>query len=90
MILDDDGDIDITGGQSFVMTSTAAATAEVSGEAWDNVSTATATAPAMAIVGIQDRDRTPVLEVHGSVTADVGVRAEDFLVTVNNLTTGET
>ena len=87
---DDDGDIDITGGQSFVMTSTAAATAEVSGEAWDNVSTATATAPAMAIVGIQDRDRTPVLEVHGSVTADVGVRAEDFLVTVNNLTTGET
>ena len=37
----DDGDIDITGGQSFVMTSVAAATAEVSGEAWDNVSTAT-------------------------------------------------
>ncbi|HHZ89282.1 TPA: YHYH protein [Candidatus Poribacteria bacterium] len=90
----DDGDIDITGGQSFVMTSTAAATAKVSGEAWDNVSTATATAtataPAMAIVGIQDQDRTPVLEVHGSVTADVGARAEDFLVTVNNLTTGET
>ena len=86
----DDGDIDVAGGQSFVITSTAAATAEVSGEAWDNVSTATATAPAMAIVGIQDRDKTPVLEVHGSVTTDVGVRAEDFLVTVNNLTTGKT
>jgi hypothetical protein len=86
----DDGDIDVAGGQSFVITSTAAATAEVSGEAWDNVSTATATAPAMAIVGIQDRNQTPVLEVHGSVTADIGVRAEDFLVTVNNLTTGKT
>ena len=86
----DDGDIDVTGGQSFVVISVTAATAEIRGKAWDNVSAVAATAPAMAIVGIQASDKTPVLEVHGSITADVGVKAEDFLVTVNNLTTGET
>ena len=40
----DDGDIPVTGGQSFVLTARKAATVVISGEAWENVS-ATAAAP---------------------------------------------
>lgn len=85
----DPGDISITGGQSFIVTARAAGTAEITGEAWDNVSVSASAAPPMAIVGHQVNEQTPVLEVHGAVVDEITGQAKDgFSITVKNLSTG--
>ncbi|MCH8295898.1 hypothetical protein IH992_32875 [Candidatus Poribacteria bacterium] len=87
----DDGDIDITGGQSFILIARNAGVAEITGEAWDNVSGSSSAAPPMALVGHQVDGQTPVLAVHGAVIDEViGVAKDGFRVTVRNLSTGAT
>ena len=84
----DDGDIAITGGQSFILRARAADTVEITGEAWDNVSDSVATAPPMALVGHKIDGQTPVLAVHGAVIDEIANAAQDgFRVTVKNLST---
>ena len=56
----DPGDIEITGGQSFILTAQRAAIVEISGDAWTNVS-GTSAAPQVALTGIEVGNTTPVL-----------------------------
>lgn len=85
----ENGDISITGGQSFIITARAAGVTEVTGEAWDNVSGSPSAAPPMMRVGHQVDEQTPVLEVHGVVVDEMTGRAlEGFHMTVKNLSTG--
>ena len=65
----DDGDIPVTGGQSFVLTAQAAATVAISGEGWTNMS-GTAAAPLRP--GLQVTDTTPMLALKGSITSPEG------------------
>ncbi|MBI1929652.1 PD40 domain-containing protein [Candidatus Poribacteria bacterium] len=82
----DDGDIAITGGQSFIVIARAGGTAEIRGVAWNNVSGNVA-APSIAFGHIDES--TPVLAVHGAVVDEVtGLAKESFRVTVKNLSTG--
>ncbi len=84
----DPGDIEITGGQSFILTAQRAAIVEISGEAWTNVS-GTAAAPQVALTGIEVGNTTPVLGLRGSIVDEgTGLKAEGFRVTVKNLSTG--
>ena len=62
----DDGDIPITGGQSFIISARAESVAKVTGEAWDNVSGALSAAPPTGTVGLEASERTPVLAIHGA------------------------
>jgi hypothetical protein len=85
---EDDGDMDVTGGQSFILSAGEAGTVEITGEAWDNISGSVATAPPMALVGHKIDGQTPVLEVHGAVIDEIANAAQDgFRVTVKNLST---
>jgi hypothetical protein len=85
----DSGDIDLTGGQSFIITARAAGTAQVTGDAWDNVSGGAAAAPPMTLVGLTVDEVTPVLAVHGAVVDEMTGTAKDgFRITVKNLSTG--
>ncbi len=84
----DPGDIEITGGQSFILTAQRAAIVEISGEAWTNVS-GTSAAPQVALTGIEVGNTTPVLGLRGSIVDEgTGLKAEGFRVTVKNLSTG--
>ena len=84
---DDPGDIEITGGQSFILTAQRAAIVEISGEAWTNVS-GTSAAPQVALTGIKVGDTTPVLGLRGSIVDEgTGLKAEGFRVTIKNLST---
>ena len=84
---DDPGDIEITGGQSFILTAQRAATVAISGEAWINVSGAAA-APPVSLTGIEVGDTTPVLELRGSIVdEETGLKVPNFRVTVKNLST---
>ena len=86
----DSGDIEITGGQAFILTAIQAATVPISGEPWTNTS-GTATAPPMALTGIQVTDTTPVLGMRGAVVDDgTGLNNPGFRVTVKNISTGRT
>ncbi len=83
----DPGDIEITGGQSFILTAQRAAIVEISGEVWTNVS-GTSAAPQVALTGIEVGNTTPVLGLRGSIVDEgTGLKAEDFRVTVKNLST---
>ena len=85
---DDPGDIEITGGQAFILTAQRAATVTISGDAWTNTS-GTAAAPPMALTGIEVGDTTPVLGLRGSIVDEgTGLRVEGFRVTVKNLSIG--
>ncbi len=84
----DDGDIPITGGQSFILTARQTATVAISGEAWTNVSEAAA-APLVTRKGIKVGDTTPVLGLRGSVVdKETGLKVDGFRITVKNLSTG--
>ena len=84
----DPGDIDITGGQSFIVTALADGVAEVTGDAWDNVSGASS-APPMAIAGFTANGKTPVLAVQGTVVDEITGLAKDGLrISIENLSTG--
>ena len=83
----DDGDIPVTGGQSFILTAQRAATVTISGESWDNTA-AIATAPPVGntdLTGIQAIDTTPVLALSGSIDFSIG---SGFRVIVKNRSTG--
>ena len=83
----DPGDIEITGGQSFILTAQRAAIVDISGDAWINVS-GTSAAPQVALTGIEVGNTTPVLGLRGSIVDEgTGLKAEDFRVTVKNLST---
>ena len=84
----DPGDIEITGGQSFILAAQQPATITISGEAWTNVS-GTATSPPVTRKGIEVRSITPVLALKGVVVDEaVGLSKPDLRVTVKNLSTG--
>ena len=84
----DDGDIEITGGQSFILFAQQAATVAISGEAWTNVSETAAASP-VAIMGIEGGDTTPVLALSGSVVDErMGVNQAGIRVILKNLSTG--
>ena len=86
----DSGDIEITGGQAFILTAIQAATVAISGEPWTNPS-GTAAAPPLALTGIQVTDITPVLGMRGAVVDDrTGLNNPGFRVTVKNISTGRT
>ena len=81
----DPGDIEITGGQSFILTAQRAAMVPISGDGWTNVS-GTAAAPAIALTGIKVGNTTPVLALRGSIVDEgIGVNKASFRVTVRNL-----
>ena len=85
----DPGDIEITGGQSFILTAQQARTVTISGDAWDNVSDGTMAAPPMIMRGIQPIRITPVLVLSGSIADGTrGVHSAGFRVSVKNLSTG--
>ena len=94
----DDGNVPITGGQSFVLEAREAATVAISGNAWYNTS-GTTVAPLVAVTGIEVGDVTPVLAFSGSVVDEVSVwsgpergsplTGSGFRVTVKNLSTGK-
>ena len=83
----DPGDIEITGGQAFIMTAQRAATVNISGDAWANDSGAAA--PPVTLKGIEVGDTTPVLGLRGSIVDEgTGLNNAGFRVTVKNLSTG--
>ena len=84
----DPGDIEITGGQAFILTAQQPATITISGEAWTNVSGAAASPPVI-LRGIEGGNTTPVLALKGSVVdEEMGLQKLNLQVTVKNLSTG--
>ncbi|MYE87715.1 leucine-rich repeat protein, partial [Candidatus Poribacteria bacterium] len=80
----DPGDIEITGGQSFIMTAQRATTVGVSGVGWTNVS-GTAAAPLAAMTGVEVGDVTPILALRGSIVEDSrGLNNTNFRIIVKN------
>ncbi len=83
----DPGDIDISGGQSFILNAGRASTVPISGVGWSNTS-GTAAAPPAAMVGIEVDDVTPILALRGSIVdEDSGLSNTNFRVTVKNQST---
>ena len=81
----DPGDIEITGGQAFIMTAQQAATVAISGEGWTNALAATAPVIAMSEVS----DVTPILALKGSIVDESrGLNKTNFRVIVRNRSTG--
>ena len=84
---DDPGDIQITGGQSFILTVLQAATVSISGVGWSSTS-GTGAAPPVAVGGIKVSDVTPILALRGSIVdEDRGLSNTNFRVTVKNRST---
>ena len=85
----DPGDIEITGGQAFIMTASRTATVDITGDAWANGS-GTAAAPSVTLKGVEVRDTTPVLGLRGVIVDEgTGLNKRGFRVTVKNLSTGK-
>ncbi len=83
---DDPGDIEITGGQAFIMAAQHAAAVAISGTGWTNDSGAAA--PPVTVKGIEVGDTTPVLGLRGSVVdEEAGLKGPNFRVTVKNHST---
>ena len=83
----DPGDIEITGGQSFIMTAGRAATVSSSGVGWSNAS-GTAAAPG-AISGIEVSDVTPLLALRGSIVDEASSLSNtNFRISVKNRSNG--
>ncbi len=86
----DPGDIEITGGQAFIMTASRDATVNISGDGWANGS-GTAAAPPLSLTGIEVGNTTPVLGLRGAIVDQgTGVNQVGLRVTVKNLSTGRT
>ena len=84
----DPGDIEITGGQSFILTAQGTATVSISGDGWDNTVSGTMAAPLM-MRGIQATEITPVLALSGSIVYGVnGINSAGLYIIVKNLLTG--
>ena len=85
----DPGDIEITGGQSFILTAQGTATVSISGDGWDNTATGTMAAPPLTTGGSQMTGITPVLALNGLIVDGVrGINSADLSVSVKNLSTG--
>ena len=67
----DEGDIEITGGQAFILIAHQAETVPISGDGWTNTS-GTAAAPPVAMGGIVADDVTPILALSGSIGSHAG------------------
>lgn len=84
----DPGDIEIIGGQSFIMTAQQAATVPVSGVGWIS-DPEVGGAPSVAMGGIKVGDVTPILALRGSIVdEDKGLSNTNFRVTVKNRSNG--
>ncbi len=84
----DPGDIEITGGQSFILSAQRAAIVDIFGEAWTNISGTTA-APPVTLKSIEVGNTTPVLGLRGTVVDEgTDLNRQSFRVTVKNLSTG--
>ena len=84
----DPGDIEITGGQAFILIAQQETTVALSGEGWDNTAAGTMAAPLM-MRGIQPTGITPVLALSGSIVDGVrGINSAGLRVSVKNLSTG--
>ena len=89
--VNDPGDIEITGGQSLILSAQKTATIEISGEGWYNTS-AIATAPSAGNTDLRSQltvNTTPILALRGSIVNEqTGSKVGGFRVTVKNLSTG--
>ena len=92
---DDPGNVEIIGGQSFILNAQEAATIEISGEGWYNATAISTTPPAenadlsSPATRIKATDTTPILALRGAiVNEESGLKIEGFPVTVKNLSTG--
>ena len=84
----DPGDIEITGGQAFIMTAQREAMVTISGDGWYNVSEVAA-GPPLSLKSIEVGHTTPVLGVRGSIIDEgTGVNNAGLRVRVKNLSTG--
>ena len=82
---DDPGDIQITGGQAFIMTAQRAATVTISGAGWNNTAAA---APPLMTAGIQMAGTSPVLALNGTIVDEVGhIKNGSIRVSLKNLST---
>ena len=82
----DPGDVEITGGQAFILNAQQAATVAISGEGWTNGSGITA-APLVGNALLQT-DTTPVVALRGAIVDEATrFKVESFRVTVKNLST---
>ena len=85
----DPGDIEIAGGQSFILTVQATATVAISGDGWDNTASGTMAAPPILTQGVQMTGITPVLALNGLIVDSVrGINSAGLGVSVKNLSTG--
>ena len=85
----DPGDIEIAGGQSFILTAQATATVAISGDGWDNTASGTMAAPPILTQGVQMTGITPVLALNGLIVDSVrGINSAGLGVSVKNLSTG--
>ena len=86
----DPGDIEITGGQSFILNALRAAEVGISGDAWSNLPEVGG-APPVSLKGIQVDDVTPILALRGSVAGSGrGLNTTSFRLIVKNRSTGRT
>ena len=84
----DPGDIEITGGQAFILTAQRAETVNVSGVGWIT-DPEVGGAPSVAMGGIKVDDVTPILALRGSIVdEDGGLSNTNFRVTVKNRSNG--
>ena len=79
--------IEITGGQAFILDAQRRATVGISGVGWSN--TSAAAAPPVATIGIKVSDVTPILALRGSIVDEGrGLNNTNFRVMVKNRATG--
>ena len=85
----DDGDISITGGQSFLLNARTKSTVTIYGGGWYNAPGVQA-APLMEVMGIETGNTTPVLVLRGSVVDQgKGMNKTVFRVIAKNLSNGK-
>ena len=85
----DDGDISITGGQSFLLNARTKATVTIYGGGWYNAPGVQA-APLMEVMGIETGNTTPVLVLRGSIVDQgKGMNKTVFRVIAKNLSNGK-
>ena len=87
----DASDVQLTGGQAFIMFAQEAATVAIAGEGWSNaIGTTASPSIALALTGIRVDSATPVLAITGSIVEEVrGLNTDRFRITVKNLSTGK-
>ena len=86
----DPGDIDITGGQGFILNAQRTVDVAVSGAAWSNLPEAGG-APPVSLASIEVADVTPILALRGSIAGDGrGLNPTSFRLIVKNRSTGKT